>query len=852
MNEQRQQAYLDLIERLLNCPSGEEPEILEANQDLLDADFLQMLEAAAEQQRDENVAKRLKNLANQLRKDLNLSSSTVANISENELQAHLQFLGKVLQATAESEGDARVVYRLLAENTKYLNQNLAELLRRWATNKLAEVETDEAQSIAVDIVNFSNLIQQFPLGDKASNMEIAIAGYETVLTVFSRDAFPQDWAGVQNNLGGAYGNRIFGEKAENIELAIASYTAALSVYTRDAFPQDWARTQYNLGTAYRNRIFGEKAENIELAIASYTNALSVRTKDAFPQNHADTSFNLGIAYQDAQRFTDAYTTFQSAIETVELLRGEIVSGDESKRKQAEEWNSLYRRMVEVCLELKKYSEAIEYIERSKTRNLVELLFTPDLYPKLAISEESKNQLQQLQQDIEQEKRRIEQAEKSNLQDGDRTQLNELRQRRERLITKIIGLNPIRYDEIHNLLDKETAIVQFYIFGSCFRAFVITRHKEQPEIWQSEPQDLEKLVNWRNEYLRLYSEEKKRWRFSLNDKLSQLAEILHIQEILSLVPSQCKKVIFVPHLYLHLLPFHALPLSSEEYFIDKFPNGVSYAPSCQLWRVIQNKAKILSNSPFRHLFAIQNPTEDLEFSDIEVETIAAAFHPHHIMKKSEATVQALAQPTTAKNFRNANWLHFSCHGYFNFNLPEKSALVLAASEISPLPADAETSRYLRVSDDTKIDLENCLTLEDIFQLSLPNCRLVTLSACETGLVDSTNTSDEYIGLPSGFIRAGAASIVSSLWAVDDFSTALLMIKFYENLQTLTHNVPIALNSAQRWFRRVTQRELLQWLDGKTEMNAQQKQKVKERLEEYNPEHKPFEQAVFWAAFCAVGE
>ena len=48
MNEQRQQAYLNLIERLLNCPSGEEPEVLEANLDLLDAEFLLMLEAVAE------------------------------------------------------------------------------------------------------------------------------------------------------------------------------------------------------------------------------------------------------------------------------------------------------------------------------------------------------------------------------------------------------------------------------------------------------------------------------------------------------------------------------------------------------------------------------------------------------------------------------------------------------------------------------------------------------------------------------------------------------------------------------------------------------------------------------------
>ncbi len=500
MNEQRQQAYLDLIERLLNCPSGEEPEILQANQDLLDADFLQMLEAVAEytsQQGDENAANWLRNLAIQLREALNLSLPTAAKISEEDFQAHLQFLMKILQATAESRGDAQVIYPLLVNNTQYLDLNLAELLRRWATSKLAEVETDVAQFIAVGIGNFSNLIQQFPLGDKASNMEIVIAGYETVSTVFTRDAFPQDWAMTQNNLGLAYWDRILGEKAQNIENAIASYTQALSVRTKDALPQDWAMTQNNLGNAYWDRILGDKAQNIEMAIASYTNALEVTTRKAFPQNHAETLFNLGIAYQDVQRFTEAYTTFKSAIETAELLRGEIVSGDEIKRKQAEYFNRIYRRMVEVCLELQKSTEAIEYIERSKTRNLVELLFTPDLYPKLAISEESKNQLQQLQQDIEAEKRRIEQAEKSNLHDSDRTQLNELRQQREQRITRIISLNPIPYDEIHNLLDNETAIIQFYIFDNCFRAKIVKACQDSRTTYKnvaSAYQDIENKID----------------------------------------------------------------------------------------------------------------------------------------------------------------------------------------------------------------------------------------------------------------------------------------------------------------------------------------------------------------------
>jgi len=44
MNEQRAQAYVNLIEQLLACADGEEPNILQANQELIDPEFLQMME----------------------------------------------------------------------------------------------------------------------------------------------------------------------------------------------------------------------------------------------------------------------------------------------------------------------------------------------------------------------------------------------------------------------------------------------------------------------------------------------------------------------------------------------------------------------------------------------------------------------------------------------------------------------------------------------------------------------------------------------------------------------------------------------------------------------------------------
>jgi tetratricopeptide (TPR) repeat protein len=474
MNEQRQQAYFNLIQSLLNCPSGEESEILAANQELLDTGFLQTIEAVVQMfspQGDKNTANWLRNLAMQLGEVLNLDIQVdLQSLSEEEKQAYLQFLMEVLQTTADSSGNYQVVYTLLARNTDKIDGVLAEILRRWGTNRVREAEADKAEYLAEVIVIFSNLIQQFPLGHKGSNMEIAITGYEVALTIYThnlfsyewatiqnslgvaycyrilgeradnleraitcyqqtlkihtldtlpqdwacamdnlanayfyrirgdradniekaitaytdalsvrtREALPQDWAGTQNNLAIAYRDRIRGDRADNIEKAIAAYTDALSVYTREALPQDWATTQQNLANAYKDRILGDRADNIEKAIAAYTDVLSVHTREASPRDHAGTLQNLGILYQDTNQFTLAYKTFESAIATIESLREEIVSGEESKRKQAEQFNKVYSSMVEVCLELDNITEAIEYVERSKTRNLVEQILERDL------------------------------------------------------------------------------------------------------------------------------------------------------------------------------------------------------------------------------------------------------------------------------------------------------------------------------------------------------------------------------------------------------------------------------------------------------------------------------------------
>ena len=643
-------------------------------------------------------------------------------------------------------------------------------------------------------------------GEKAENLEMAIAASEAAFSVYTREAFPEDWAKSQNNLGETYRNRIRGERADNLEMAISAYQESLSVYTREAFPEDWARSQNNLAGAYRKRIRGEKAENLEMSIAAFQASLSVRTREAFPINHAETLFNLGVTYWDNSQLPEAYNTLNTAIETVESMRREIIIGGEADRqKLAEEYNRIYQAMVGVCLEMENKTAALEYVERSKTRNLVELFH------------------------------------------------------KDRTLPKDLQLQPISFGEIRSILAENEAIVEWYITSNGFKSFIITRDSTQPNIWESSYADLQVLEEFQQKYIDDYINQPENWRNQLETRLEKLAEILHIDEIISILPENCQRLILVPFRYLHLLPLHALTsrrlrqnIEETGCLLDLFPGGVRYTPSCQLLQLSQRVNPTGEESSPTRLFAIQNPTADLDFTDIEVEAIAKFFHPAEVLIREKASKTGLQQQLAV--LQNADIAHFSCHGFFNFNNPRKSALILAGAKIATDNVDSENKSYIRSPQDKLWDIEKCLTLEEIFDLPLSKCSLVALSACETGLTDIRDSTDEYIGLPSGFLYAGATNIISTLWAVNDVSTAILMIKFYELFLSETRPpVAIALRESQLWLRSVTVKDLLEWVEASQLLSHEHKQKIQDRYRRgYKQDYQPYESPVHWAAFCTVGQ
>ena len=694
-----------------------------------------------------------------------------------------------------------------------------------AYGKALSVFTREAfpEDWAMTQNNLGSAYRKRIRGEKADNLEKAIALYQASLEVYTRKAFPQDWAWTQNNLAVAYSNRIRGEKAENIEMAISACEAALEVRSREAFPQDWANTQNNLAGACFNRIRGEKADNLETAISAYEAALKVYTSEAFPINNAGTLSSLGCAYQDNSQLPEAYNSFKAAIETVESMRSKIIIGGEADRqKLAEEWNNLYQLMVKICLAMENKTAALEYVERSKTRNLVELFHNARSLPQ--------------------------------------------------------NVQRISFQEIQNLLGEDEAILEWYITFDRFKVFIITRDSIQPDIWQSSrdfivtfdqdnvlsslqihAKQLEELERFQQEYIDDYIDQPDNWSNQLETRLQKLSEILQIDDLISRIPEKCQRLILVPCRYLHLFPLHALTskrlrqnVETTGNLLELFPGGVRYTPSCQLLQLSQRVNPSSKDESPSRFFAIQNPTEDLDFTDIEVEAIAKSFNPSEILSRQQASKTALQQQLAS--LQNADIVHFSCHGFFDFINPQKSSLILAGAKIATDGVPSAEKSYIRSRQGETFDIAECLTLKEIFDLQLSKCSLVVLSACETGLTDARDTTDEYIGLPSGFFYAGATSVLSTLWAVNDVSTAILIIKFYELLRGETRPpVAIALRESQLWLRDATVQDLVDWVAGCKLISDDRKEEIQNSIEfAKKPEDKRYQSPYFWAAFCPIGQ
>jgi len=276
------------------------------------------------------------------------------------------------------------------------------------------------------------------------------------------------------------------------------------------------------------------------------------------------------------------------------------------------------------------------------------------------------------------------------------------------------------------------------------------------------------------------------------------------------------VVLIPVGLLNLLPLHAAwrldDTGQKHYVLDDFT--IAYAPNALSLQKARERASLKPEN----LLAIDEPKPvnagALPSSSTEVKMIATTFNTSSILRHEQATCDAVldALPTIQV-------LHLSCHGHANLADPLQSCLMMAYNEE--------------------------LTVAELLDLRLDRgIRLVTLSACETGMI-GTKQIEEVVGLPASLLQAGVAGVAASLWSVNDFSTALLMIRFYDYWRGKQLPPAEALRQAQLWVRDTTNKEKRQYLK-----EHHQSAFVSQLANSYDTERK-HTHPVYWAAFGYTG-
>ncbi len=245
---------------------------------------------------------------------------------------------------------------------------------------------------------------------------------------------------------------------------------------------------------------------------------------------------------------------------------------------------------------------------------------------------------------------------------------------------------------------------------------------------------------------------------------------------------------------------------------------------------------------------------------EVEALARLFGKRcQTLLGSDASEQKLDELLAAGQLKRFRVVHLATHGKIDLDHAERSALILARDHLpSPTEQVARAAKGLKVyTGELAVD-----TLRTEWKEKL-DADLVVLSACSTGLGRPTS-GEGLLGFAYALHLAGARSIVLSRWKVDDTATALLMLRFYENLlgDASKGRKPlgraVALAEAKKWLRDLPRRDAeplaRALLAGKLAgtRGKEVELKVKDDKATLPAGDRPYEHPFYWAAFTLIGD
>ncbi len=508
-------------------------------------------------------------------------------------------------------------------------------------------------------------------------------------------------------------------------------------------------------------------------------------------------FLLGQIAEYRQNYDAAAHYYDRAVQGVDDLQSRLVMDERTSFLEDKE--ALYQRAVALALKRGNPAQALTYVEKAKSRvlgdylrnNIDIRLRAGDLAGEAILDELAKLREEQAWYSsvIYETENEVNLSDTAfiRIHGVDPAQARQEMQKRERDIEQLLEKMQLRLagdlvarqqprwsdrivTSIWPKLDRTTLVLEYYFCGHDLYIFQLSRDGVEVQVVEGAVPRLERLLSLWRVNLDLASQAA-----GSDDRMSAFAGLQEnslglLQRLYDLLLAPvsaalngCEHLIIVPYGMLHYLPFHCL-FDGVQFVIERL--YISYLPAAALLDICRQRGqriKFRGVSPSASLVLGLSDGGRLPYAVQEAQAVASQLGARCALNEA-ATTDLLWQVAP-----HSPILHIAAHGLFRLDAPNFSYIRLADGQLDTI---------------------------DVFNLDLSNCSLVTLSACETGRAVIGGV-DEVIGLGRGFLYAGAASLLPTLWKVDDASSAEQMAMFYQALLS-GNSKASALARAQRAF------------------------------------------------------
>ncbi len=495
----------------------------------------------------------------------------------------------------------------------------------------------------------------------------------------------------------------------------------------------------------------------------------------YPELRWQAFYQKGRMYEKSGQAEKAIESYRNAINIIERMRGNFTV-EEFKSSFIESKRDVYDRLINLLQKNNDPAGAFQVSEQDRARSFYDILANRKIDFRgskagdlISLEQEKRMEMQKLSMLIQKSD-----AGDSTTDPAFRSEILHLRKELSKVQSdyedilqqlklsnpsydEIVSRKPVNLQDLQRKLDSRTASLVYWISDDRIILWLITSGDVFSTSVEISSGDLSSLV------------EKTRRSIQSNivdESDRDLATLYRylVQPVESRL-SGFTNLVIVPNGPLHFLPFQALRDRKGDYLVQKY--NIIYEPSAGVY-ILCIERTALKGSRFLG-YALSEVSvggkAGLPGTSDEVKRILELF-PDNLSAFGANGSETFVK----KNAGKFNFIHFATHGSYNFSQPLYSCLLFPPSE----------------EDDGR------LNVYEVLEMNL-NAKLVTLSACETGL-GNLNRGDELIGLSRAFLFAGSSSVLVSLWAVADYQTSMLMTSFYSHLKD--HSVQEALTLAQR--------------------------------------------------------